>query len=690
MSDCAPAAGVLLLLLALCLGAVALGLLLAARAGPRVTTALLLLLTFAQVAASAFSPHWLPPERHLLPDAMSAIAAALYSPTTLQRLDCAGWAYERLFALTVTQPLQMAAVFSLIFLPCYRYRMQTKGEGSEWFMGNLSIYLHSYYNYLHVAYMMLIATCLQPFTCRAHHWSDGSAAGVSLHGSLEDACESTVPREQSVRRLLQAVSLILLFVIGIGVPLGSTLFLSVPPVRRRLQEHSRLQQHSPQQEGSVRENVETKPGYYLVRDQRWSRFTICRQFKAGSTGVDRRGRAKVAAGTELPFSFERFWLTVEMLWKLSLLLLPLAVSDEDHALKFVPGAVSTAIMLLCQLSFNPYISTRQNRCAALLYSFLLVLYILACIFHGLDQGTGGQKTVRGLAAAFAGIGGVGFFFNLLHEMHRWRTYHIDDGHAHELEEQFKKELKGIFESSGADKEKVSGKPKIYDAEELVDLEMAKLLKGVFDRYKMCFREVVAELAADAKGEFEMPPEPHVETESWRRVASQPELRELILYSAQSSTAFDDKTAATLVTEAAELESQRLALEGQLAETSNEKLTEAAKLQAQLDALEDRISDGMGKWAKDVDSWVVWKIAESLARYVLEELKKEKVGGGEGEGGGDFKYKCLHSRSKDRAKLIDRKFLAYLHSKTSRYLIALQTSCRSKASEGGAKLQVTEP
>ena len=140
-------------------------------------------------------------------------------------------------------------------------------------------------------------------------------------------------------------------------------------------------------------NVETKPGYYLVRDQRWSRFTICRQFKAGSTGVDRRGRAKVAAGTELPFSFERFWLTVEMLWKLSLLLLPLAVSDEDHALKFVPGAVSTAIMLLCQLSFNPYISTRQNRCAALLYSVLLVLYILACIFHGLDQGTGGQKTV---------------------------------------------------------------------------------------------------------------------------------------------------------------------------------------------------------------------------------------------------------------------------------------------------------
>ena len=111
----------------------------------------------------------------------------------------------------------------------------------------------------------------------------------------------------------------------------------------------------------MRENVETKPGYYLVRDQRWSRFTICRQFKAGSTGVDRRGRAKVAAGTELPFSFERFWLTVEMLWKLSLLLLPLAVSDEDHALKFVPGAVSTAIMLLCQLSFNPYISTRQNR-----------------------------------------------------------------------------------------------------------------------------------------------------------------------------------------------------------------------------------------------------------------------------------------------------------------------------------------
>ena len=43
--------------------------------------------------------------------------------------------------------------------------------------------------------------------------------------------------------------------------------------------------------------------------------------------------------------------------------------------------------------------------------------------------------------------------------------------------------------------------------------------------------------------------------------------------------FDDKTAATLVTEAAELESQRLALEGQLAETSKGELTEAAKLQA---------------------------------------------------------------------------------------------------------------
>lgn len=132
---------------------------------------------------------------------------------------------------------------------------------------------------------------------------------------------------------LQAVGLILIFLVGFGVPAGSVLCFFIPSLRRRLQEHSRLPKNY----------IEHQPGYYLVRDQHWSRFTMCRQFKPGSAKVVAR-----QGGQPLTVSYERFWLSVEMLWKLSLLLLPLAVSDREPGFKYIPGAISTFIMFVAQ------------------------------------------------------------------------------------------------------------------------------------------------------------------------------------------------------------------------------------------------------------------------------------------------------------------------------------------------------
>ena len=140
--------GLLLLLLWVCLAVLAVGLMLVARAGPRVATSLLLLLTFAQgvalsnlgvrpalrcshlvahcccrrfttVVSSVFSPHWLHPTEWMLPDVFNTITAVLNSPTILTLLDCTDWRYERIFVLTVTQPAQMLATFGLLFVPCY-------------------------------------------------------------------------------------------------------------------------------------------------------------------------------------------------------------------------------------------------------------------------------------------------------------------------------------------------------------------------------------------------------------------------------------------------------------------------------------------------------------------------------------------------------------------------------------------
>lgn len=121
-----------------------------------------------------------------------------------------------------------------------------------------------------------------------------------------------------------------MFVVGFGLPAGSALCFFIPSLRRRLQEHSRLPKNY----------IEHQAGYYLVRDPHWSRFTMCRQFKSGS--------AKVVARQGGQVSYERFWLSIEMAWKLSLLLLPLSISDTERSLKYLPGAISTFVMLVAQ------------------------------------------------------------------------------------------------------------------------------------------------------------------------------------------------------------------------------------------------------------------------------------------------------------------------------------------------------
>lgn len=650
---------------------VAVALMLVARAGPRVATSLLLLLTFGQVLCSVFSPHWLRPDDWLLPGVFNTVAAVLTSPSTLTLLDCAGWRYERMFVLAVTQPLQMLATFGMIFVPCYCYKYTKKGEGSEWSMGNFYLYFQGYYIYLHVVYMMVIATCLQPFTCQAYTYR----GDAMLQGSLEAACTAHDPSRQSALRLMQAVGLILLFLVGVGVPAASALYFFIPSMRRRLQEHSRLPENY----------IEHQAGYYLVRDQHWSRFTMCRQFKPGSAKakVHRKVLSR-GSGQPLSVSFERFWLSVEMIWKLSLLILPLAVSDEEKSLKYLPGAVATFVMLVLQSMMQPYMSKPQNYAATGVYVSILMIYIEAMVFHRVDSSASAQDVVRIVAAVTAGGTGVLLLLNFLKEMFVWQRSYGDDKEAHRLEDTFKAELKEIFHASGAQKLDQKGNDKIYDAEELVDLEMAKQLHGAFETYKVCYSQIVAELRDDMamadRSMGEIPPEPLMETESWRRVASLAEMKKML--PTQSSGAFDSAMAEKLAVAVEVVDANRVEQETKLLELrapataagaagdSSERRSMLAKQEGELHRTEEHLGAGMGEWSRQVGGWIDINVAEWLASYVLAELKAEKLSSG------GYKYKSLHSADHRQGDLIDRKFSEYLKSKTSIYVIALQSGCRS--------------
>jgi hypothetical protein len=336
-----------------CSLALAGALMLVVRAGPRVTTGLLSLLTFAQVSSVVLAPMWLPPDRWLLPAYFGTVGAVFKSPSTLVMFDTSEWTYERVYVLTVTQPLQMFATFALIFAPCYLYKLVKKVQGSEWSMGNVYFYLQAYCTYLHVVYIIIIETCLQPFTCTAHRGNS------LLHTSLVTACDTADDEDkQSTIYLLQGVSLIVLCLFGVGVPAGSSLCFFIPSIRRRLQEHSRL----------PAAYKERQAGYYLVRDQHWSRYTICRQFKPSGAKVAYGSQPRSCTCAQCTpsalrknkrgVSFERFWLSVESVWKLAVLVLPLVVADDiassAAAWKLLPGVVCTFVMLIAQVAFAPY------------------------------------------------------------------------------------------------------------------------------------------------------------------------------------------------------------------------------------------------------------------------------------------------------------------------------------------------
>jgi hypothetical protein len=158
----------------------------------------------------------------------------------------------------------------------------------------------------------MIETCVQPFTCKAYRgeacirstsalvvelWEADLAVRCSvpaqgillcIHSSATHAemtthtssqfCTFCRPvhnfasaRSSALKPImcLQGVSLIVLCLFGIGLPAGSFLCFFIPSIRRRLQEHSRL----------PKAYKERQEGYYLVRDQHWSRYTLCRQVK---------------------------------------------------------------------------------------------------------------------------------------------------------------------------------------------------------------------------------------------------------------------------------------------------------------------------------------------------------------------------------------------------------------------------
>jgi hypothetical protein len=181
------------------------------------------------------------------------------------------------------------------------------------------------------------------------------------------------------------------------------------------------------------------------------------------------------------------------------------------------------------------------------------------------------------------------------------------------------------------------------------------------------------------------------SESWRRVVSLTTMQKIFPAQKSSGTgAFDAEMAEKLATAVETLDVRRQEQEAELRElhavstsTGGTEQAEASamlaisKREGELHRTEEHLGAGMDEWGREVGPWVDINVAEWLASYVLAELKQEKLGNG------DFKYKCLHSAGpgldhrQGDSELIDRKFLAYLRSRTSRYVIALQSGCRSK-------------
>lgn len=202
-----------------------------------------------------------------------------------------------------------------------------------------------------------------------------------------------------------------------------------------------------------------------------------------------------------------------------------------------------------------------------MYFALLLLYVEAFLYSRIAA-PAGKDIVRTIAAVTAGGMEVALLLNFFKEMYVWRRSYRDDQEAHHLEDMFKAELKTIFQASGAHKLDQTGK--IYDSEELVDLEMAQKLHEVFEtvrsfarmivtyscmhavapsmvlthhfetlaritianvaltkpflsllsrtvvavQYKLCYNQVVAQVREDTEdgiSAFELPPEPLMET-----------------------------------------------------------------------------------------------------------------------------------------------------------------------------------
>ena len=118
-------------------------------------------------------------------------------------------------------------------------------------------------------------------------------------------------------------------------------------------------------------------------------------------------------------------------------------------------------------------SKAQNYAASAMYFTLLLIYVEACVFVNMKPTALAKDVVRSMAAATAGCMGMLLLLNFCKEMYVWRRSYRDDREAHRLEDMFKTELKAMFQAS--EEHKVDHKGKIYDSEELVDLEMAKKL-----------------------------------------------------------------------------------------------------------------------------------------------------------------------------------------------------------------------
>ena len=118
-------------------------------------------------------------------------------------------------------------------------------------------------------------------------------------------------------------------------------------------------------------------------------------------------------------------------------------------------------------------SQAQNYVASAVYFVLLLLHVAACAFHSTEAADPAKPVVRMFAAATTGCMSVLLLLNFFKEMYVWRRSYRDDQEAHRLEDMFKAELKETFQASEV--HKVDQTSKIYDTEELVDLEMYKKL-----------------------------------------------------------------------------------------------------------------------------------------------------------------------------------------------------------------------